>query len=322
MVFLHYFNDILFNAGMYLEKEGVLQISDGAIQHQFVSAESNWSPDIIRIAEQIIIDNSKIFFDKVDTSFEDGIMHINPNAKLTSNEARDAIENTIIEHSLYSVFGHSLKESFNHSQVYNALELCTALIADMLDHLGDGENVLSNSLLVNKILSNHLNSNNKYQQDAIKKYSAFNAMQILLPYIRDANFEDILDIRLYAKDELIEMRNYIDDCIKELQLEGVSVIDTTHTKEKIDRKIIPAIHGFERKIESMKVSSVQQFVKNLANPFYYSPLITSFFADIPPAILLAMSLGLIGLESIANYYIKKNDIKNEPLYFTVALKKY
>lgn len=64
MVFLHYFNDILFNAGMYLEKEGVLQISDGAIQHKFVSAESNWSPDIIRIAEQIIIDNSKIFLIK------------------------------------------------------------------------------------------------------------------------------------------------------------------------------------------------------------------------------------------------------------------
>lgn len=49
---------------MYLEKEGVLQISDGAIQHKFVSAESNWSPDIIRIAEQIIIDNSKIFLIK------------------------------------------------------------------------------------------------------------------------------------------------------------------------------------------------------------------------------------------------------------------
>jgi hypothetical protein len=249
-------------------------------------------------------------------------MHIKENAFISSDEAKDAIGNSIIDHSIYSVFGNNTTELLNHSEVFNTLELYKALIADMLDHLGDGENVLSNSMLVNKALCSFFNPSENYKRDAINKYSAINAMEILLPNIRDASLEDLLYIRHYANDELIEMRNYIDTCVSNLQLDGLSVIDVKMINENLRKKIIPATHQFERRIETLKLSSVQQFIKNIANPLYYSPLITSFFADIHPALLLAMSLGLIGIESITNYKIKNNEIKNDSLYFTVEINKY
>lgn len=90
----------------------------------------------------------------------------------------------------------------------------------------------------------------------------------------------------------------------------------------IAQSVTPAIHQFERKLENLKLKAAKDFISNIANPLSYSPLVTTFFNGVSLILALVISMGLISAKTMIDYKINQNEIKNDPLYFTVSLKEY
>ncbi len=129
-------------------------------------------------------------------------------------------------------------------------------------------------------------------------------------------------LAFYAKDELLELSSYIDDLYKSIDIEKRQELSTIEIDKIVTQSVTPAIHQFERKLENLKLKVVKDFISNIANPLSYSPLITTFFNGVSPSLALAMSMGLISAKTAIDYKINQNEVKNDPLYFTVSLKKY
>ena len=153
-----------------------------------------------------------------------------------------------------------------------------------------------------------------------KEEIALHSMNIMLPYIRDAETEDILFIRDAARDEIIALRSYINTIVKEISEDKELQANWIAIQEKLEQRLIPSIRNLERSIQNTKLTSVQGFIKSMANPLCYAPLITTFFS-VPPAFALAGSIAAIGSISAINYKINENELKNDSLYFSVSLKK-
>lgn len=144
-----------------------------------------------------------------------------------------------------------------------------------------------------------------------------NCMSIMLPNIAQASFEDILELRLKAKDELLELRYYLDYI--------VSQIKPTNFNEDICTKIIatqinPAIKNLEHKFKDIKLNVVQKFLAEIKNPLSYAPFIATIFTDIPSHIMLIASLTGIGLSTATEYYKKKNELEENSLFFLLKLR--
>ena len=189
-------------------------------------------------------------------------------------------------------------------------------------HQGGNEfpNILTNNRFLSNIMRKIVSKNRKEQSR--ESEIAVRSMKILLPYIRCSSMEEVLEIRNYAKDELLELSSYIDDLYKSIDIEKRQELSTIEIDKIVTQSVTPAIHQFERKLENLKLKVVKDFISNIANPLSYSPLITTFFNGVSPSLALAMSMGLISAKTAIDYKINQNEVKNDPLYFTVSLKKY
>ena len=307
--FTSYFSDAVLEAFHFLENEGLVIADkiDALRKHEF-----------IMLAKDIVGDNLNLLFKKEDFEKRGRSVKFSNSTKLISEEAMEAISESLSEEKKHQIS----KYKFEGAQVpdfYLAMGLYTSLLELLLAHMSLGENTICNSIILNNMIDNSLNKGRKKERDRLKKLAMLNAMKILLPNISEASLEDILEVRWLAKDELIEMRAYIDSTLKELSNEEIYKMNPTDICRLVEQKITPSVNQFERKLQNIRLSSVQSFIKGIKNPLSYAPLITSFFAQVPAHITLSASLGLISFEPIIEYCKNKNDLKNDPLYFTVAI---
>ena len=149
--------------------------------------------------------------------------------------------------------------------------------------------------------------------------NALYATPILLPDYSSLSYEEILEMRLQASDELQELRCYLSELSAKYDAEDATL---AAAKDFIERDITRAIKGFESKVHSLRVGTIQRTLKSMANPLTYAPMLTTFITNVPLWISAGLSMGLITAEVALEYTKQKKELKTDPLYFTVKLKKY
>ena len=314
--FLPLFDIELLSHTELLKKEGILE-----------SGNFIWSSDIAgvnSVAKTIVATEMIEHFtpgtiSAVNSTKKEHNVKITGAPKTFTPELIEAFNNVFSENALNDLIKHKLYGRNEVAQFYCLLSLYSNMLNCIFCHICSGENVATNSIFLNGIVNNVYNdisktSNHKECQIAL------NALPILLPNIRNASIEDILEIRLNASDELLELRNYIDNLALTISPEKFYSLSPQELQQLLNQRINPAIRRLERKMKEVKISSVQKFINNMANPMYYAPLLTSLFTNISVHQTLLLSLGLISIDSIMEHCKNMNSIKNDALYFSIKLR--
>lgn len=239
--------------------------------------------------------------------------------KAISNEMIESFANVFPKEKIDELVARELNGHSEVAQFYCLLILYSFMLNDILAYICSGENIVSNSTFINRLIKT-IYSDTENINEHKECHIALNTLPILLPNIRDASMEDILEIRLNASDELLELRNYIDNLVQNISSEKFCSLSQQELQQLLNQKINPAIRQLERKMKDIKISAVQKFIKNMANPMYYAPMLTSLFTNISVHQTLLMSLGLITADSIMEHCKNKNSIKNDALYFSIKLR--
>lgn len=277
-----------------------------------------------QLAKKLVAQNSKLFFSPESFALHKNKLEIRTDAKIISDEAKQAVAAIVSEEDRYRILSENPKFGgvSDIPDFYFVFCLYGGLIDLLFSHIEEGKNVTTNSSLISKILLDYYTSNNKRLKKAGLKYNfaQIEATKILLPFVQGAPIDDILEIRYKANDELLQLRNYVETTLYDLKYELLEKIPPNEIKKRVNQKIVPSIREFERKLVGINIFTAKEFVKNMANPLLYSPMLTTFFSDVPPAVSLGFSLGMISLETFLQWKYKKIEIENEPLYFTVKIR--
>ncbi len=274
-----------------------------------------------QLAKKIVAENSHLFFSSESFTMHKNSMEIRSDAEIISDEAKQAISEIILQEDRRRI--QSVTPGFKYSSdvpdLYLILNLYKGLVELLFSHIEKGENVVTNSSVVNKIISDFYSSN-KLKKSGLKyNFAQIEATKILLPFVQNAPMDDILEIRYKANDELLELRNYVETTLKSIKTEVFLNLSFEEIGQILNQKITPSIKQFERKLEGLNIFTAQEFINNMANPLYYAPMLTTFFTNIPPFVSIGFSLGMISLQTFLQRKSKKIDIQNDPLYFTVEI---
>lgn len=307
--------DLLTHAEL-LEKEGILE-KRNPIWHSDEKSINSVAKTIV--ATEIIKHFTSGTISPVNTTKKGHNIKITGNPKTSTPELLESFNNVFSENALNDLIKYKLHGQNELAQFYCLLSLYSHMLNGIFCHVCFGENVATNSNFLNDIVTKiytSISKTNNHKECQI----ALNALPILLPNIRDASMEDILEIRLNASDELLELRNYIDNLAQTISPEKFYSLPQQELQKILNQKIAPAIRQLERKMKDIKISATQKFINNMANPMYYAPLLTSLFTNISIHQTLLASLGLITADSIMEYCKNKNNIKNDALYFSIKLR--
>ena len=182
-------------------------------------------------------------------------------------------------------------------------------------------NVITSSEITNDILKKFL-ERKKEKVSRMRKTPeqliSTHAIPIFLPSFHEMSFENILELRHIANDELQEMRYYVGNLSEQYSPDDINL---ENPKRFLERKINPAIKQLESKIYGLRAGTIQRALKSLQNPSTYTPMLTTFVTDIPAHIALAGSIGLITVNAGLEYSKQIKEIKNDPLFFVPQLRK-
>jgi uncharacterized protein (DUF2164 family) len=277
-----------------------------------------------KLAKKIVVKNSHLFFPSESFTMHKNSMEIRSDAEIILDEAKQAVSEIILQEDRRRI--QSVTSGFEYSSdvpdFYLLLNLYKGLVDLLLTHIENGDNVITNSSVTNKILLNYYSSHsNKLRKAGLKyNFAQIEATKILLPFVQNAPLDDILEIRYKANDELLELRNYVETTLKSLNMEAFLNLSSEEIGQMLNQKITPSIKQFERKLEGLNVFTAQEFIKNMANPLYYSPMLTTFFTNVPAIASMGFSLGVISLQSFLQRKSKKLELQDDPLYFTVKMR--
>jgi len=84
------------------------------------------------------------------------------------------------------------------------------------------------------------------------------AVEVLMPRYHELSFENIVKLREKAKDELIEMREYIDGLAIEFSPDDMN---SENAKLHLKKKINPSIKQLESKVKNLNISTLQRGLK-------------------------------------------------------------
>jgi len=148
------------------------------------------------------------------------------------------------------------------------------------------------------------------------------ATPILLPNFSRLDYEDILEMRLMANDELLKLRSYVAKLSSEARqaLYDRSLMSVEdYIKDKINNE---AIGELIRKVKGLKRGT---FIKTLESALFASPapMVATAFTDISALASIGITMGIIIGINTGKYFVQKKELVTEdPLYFTVKLRKY
>jgi len=221
------------------------------------------------------------------------------------------------------------KDECNEAALANSVAFhCVNQLVMTYNLIRTGQNCISSNEIIDKAIDQWFGLSvapqMKIERETASKATKQRAMErvitpILLPNFSNLEYEDILEMRLKASDELQQLRCYISELSSKYDPD-----DTMYAtvKDFIERDIRRAVEEFESKVTGLRIEIIQKMLKGFANPWTYAPMLATFFLDIPLQVSLAASMGLI-FEDVALEYLKqKKELTTAPLYFTVKLKKY
>lgn len=237
-----------------------------------------------------------------------------PDTKIILDEYKDIVKK--IPFIIKKTMTHERVQQIvpeHHYDNYTCYVLLENLLSDIYVNITTGKISITNSLFLNEAINDiFLKNRNQNKNNAINQLEY---ASILLPDLSNASFEDILEIRYKMKDELLELKQYINSLINKDEKDDINI------NQIVQQKINYAISNFELKMKDIKINVAQKFLTEIKNPLSYTPLIGTFLNDIPAHISLLISLGLIGTNVGLEYIKQLNNIKKDNMYFLFNLNK-
>lgn len=217
---------------------------------------------------------------------------------------------------------HSFIDLQKYLQIHDLFDL-TQLFLTTLADLYNNNNVATNCNFLNKFMYHYyneidINNSNFF----VHNYISQNCLKILLPNISSLSIEDILEIKIAAKDELFELKSYINEFSTKSLSFDINTTDFEDLAKTIQSKLNTSIDCFNRKCQNIKYNIAQKFITELKNPLSYSPLLLSLYRNIPTHIELLASSLLISSTVLLEYFKQSNDLKNDSLYFTYTISNF
>gem|GEM_PF-2123224 len=204
------------------------------------------------------------------------------------------------------------------------------LASAFLRNLDKGEKLLTTSSVLHDFIVDYYNSPDfKETRGQLNKTLdlhpsiVFDAIKLAVPNLSRLSIDDVLDIRLKLKDELLAFKDYNKSLQLEFELDGM---DEKYLRAKsieiVNVKIRPALEDLERKLKDLNLSIPTSILKEVKDPKSYSPLLLSFTNNISNTYAILVSLGIISFSTAVDYYKAKREVKRNGLYYLLKLKNY
>lgn len=309
-----------------LKKEGIARtafaVNTDSIFHKKLS--KNAQKRINSLAKAVVGMNLKKLFDPkgispIHTKGKRSSVHIEGRPKIICDEAKEAFENLFSEEELSDVTKCIFDNNPNSPiELYCLSNLYLCMFEYIFCHLCLGESVASNSNFVNEIIHSIFQEQTETRMpNMLRNQIALDCVTILLPHIRNVSMEDILELRYQANDELMELRNYIDVFLRSLSVDAVLELSVDEIELLVKQKIEPSIRQLERKMKSIRLTAIQNAMKN---PTVYVPFVTSAFSNMPQQVGLLSSLSLIAADTFIEFRKNQMELENDALFFTIKLR--
>jgi len=204
-------------------------------------------------------------------------------------------------------------------------EYYSSQLSSLLLHISRGEQCVTASDLLNKLIKN--NSNNPefdkiyrtIENAGINSNLAMDAVRLATPNISSFPFEEVLEIRYRAKDELAQFRNELETLQFNL-LENYTLAEIhTRSSEIVKHKINPSLVDIKRKIEDANLKLPKIVLNEFKDPKSYTPMIGSVIGALPIYISTLLSLGLISASIAYEYILSRKDIRANGMYYLIKI---
>jgi len=198
-------------------------------------------------------------------------------------------------------------------------------LSSLLLHISKGEQCLTNSDILNRYLKHYAQNTDfkklqqKLENDKIIPSLASNAIKLAVPNISLFPFDEVLETKIKAKDELMRFRDELETFQFNL-LENYSYQEIHYRSEELIKyKLNPTLVDLKRKIENLNLSIPRKILDEFKDPKSYTPIIGSILGQIPTTIATLLSLGLISISTAYEYVTNRKEIKNNGLYYLIKL---
>ena len=295
-----------------LEDEGVLKIERKKYNSSTGTRDShNLGMSLNGIGE--LVGNSLNRFFK-NARMEDHVI----DGKTTIHYSGDLIDELEKYSSDLNASGRTYSPHFEVIYVVAQLE-------SILTAIDAGKPTFNTSPLIDGFLKEFFNSP-KFAETQKKIQSIGNieaqismeALKLNLPNLSMLSFEDILDIKYIMKDELSAFKYEIKHLSLNFDMERYS--KKNELSNYVAVNISPRLKSLERQLQSLNRNFIKAAIKEIKDPKSYSPLLLTFFDNVSNTLLLLCSLGIISIDVVADHLSKKNELKNDGLYFLAKLR--
>ena len=304
------YNDDLHHQLEVLSASDVINIKE-IILHEILYPKTNF----IKESSEIIFSKSTDIFSGI--TLGDKSIQFGKDSETKLKEIDEMFDNLtekqIQDYAKYIDIGQLNIDDMNLVKFSYGINTFIENFSSVFASMADGIPFITNSDFLNSII-NELYMNTE-QMQAMKNKLKLDCASILLPNLSDATFDDILEIKHEANDELLELRYYIDSLSNNCDIEKAGYFD-----EIVSQKINPVIRNLEYKMSDMKINVAQKFITEIKNPLSYAPLIGTFFSEVPAHISLLISLGLISTNVGLEYAKQLNNIKKDNMGFLFKLR--
>ena len=306
-------------AALYYDRVNVLCPKFTNVKFQLNEQTLPYSMDRIKILRQNGIVEKKMI--DVGMTSEEVLHQV---IELIKSEELEIITEQNIESFVCS---HLVMESDDSLErgldVFFALAaFCSVQVIMLYNTICNNQNYTSSNQHYSQWMSKLLQSNGEKSEHFVKTQhnlmTVFGTTPILLPNFSRLSYEDILEMRLKASDELQELRCYLSELSSKYDPEDKHLVTA---KDFIERDINRAVKQFESKVYGLRVGMIQRALK--AIPAVSTvPMVTTFCTNIPTWISIGLSAGILVADGLWEYTKQRQDLATDPLYFTVKLRKY
>lgn len=174
--------------------------------------------------------------------------------------------------------------------------------------------IITDSLVVNGLLLNYLKAERLIGRYNVPKQKAVSLSQRvlgeLLPNIKDAPIDDILEIRHKMRGELEAFRVAMSKFTSDINSNPWDKDIENEINKIVETKIKPSVLELKNSLTHSNQKSIQRVFENLKDPATYVPLVGTVVSDIRPSIALLASLGLAGFKAVYDTMIESRVAKD------------
>lgn len=236
----------------------------------------------------------------------------------------DALEEIFGLPNARSLFKEDKKLTMDLFMTYYSLMFST-----LFRSLNSNHHTITSSKILNRGINNYFNSDyfahkKKHLSNEAKLPNvplAFEAIKIAVPNISMLSMEDILEVRLKLKDELLFFRHQMEETQNQI-LKNVEYQNIEKSLSSIvDNNIRVPLIELERKMKGSRLKVLSRLLTELRTFKSYTPLIGTIFCGLPTYAAALASLGMVGTSVYLEAAQQQNEIRNNGMYYLLNLKK-